>query len=59
MCRLEARLLPLRGRPCRHGALARIPIDERQHCPLELEPELRFDVHDRRRTETETGSAHR
>ena len=58
MCRLEARLLPLRGRPCRHGALARISVDERQHGPLELEPQLRLGVNDRRRTETEIGRAH-
>jgi hypothetical protein len=38
--------------------LAWLPIDERQHGPLKLEPQLRLDVHDRRRTETEAGSAH-
>ena len=38
--------------------LAWLPIDERQQGPLELEPQLRLDVRDRCRAETEAGSAH-
>ena len=57
--------VPSGGTMPRHSGVSRagvelawLPIDERQQGPLELEPQLRLDVRDRCRAETEAGSAH-
>ena len=47
-----------RVEPCLSAALAGTPIDQREQIPLELEPQLRLEVHDWRGAETEGSSAH-
>ena len=45
-------------KPCVSAALAAAAIDQREQIPLQLEPQLRFDVLGWHRAETERGSTH-